>query len=877
MPRVFRAATVVAAFCAVSLVHLWPLTAQLGAASAAHRDAILNASLFGLLTRQLLTAPWRPFDVNMYFPFRHALAAMDHQISSVLLVLPFTWSFGPLIGHNLFIVISFIAAGVGTCRLVRTLGGSLAGGLLAGVVFAFSPFRLSHLMHAHVLAGCWLPWLFLSAHRTLRNPTWPRLFATLGWFLVLGLASWYLTVIAAVGLAALVAVQFQHEPARMARAFPRAALVCAFAAALLVALAWPYVTLTREFDPPVQTAWRVPVSIASEPVSFREQATGGVATVGALWDNSASLESYVAAGTAIRAWWLRPLARFGTLEGAFFPGVVALVCAVIGGLTWGRRVVGTPWLVLCAAALLLIGGAAVSAAHAAADTTYTTMVRVTRVAVWVPLVLVVLAVLRRRSVDNLDHDVPLLGMLAIGVVGWLLSLGPEVRTFGVSLGAGLYPSDLPPFNLLRAPARFGVLSVLTIAVFAGIGMTALLVRIRSATRRTVIAGVILLGAIGEMLTAPVAAIQAHTIDPTIYTHLTRLPAGPLIEFPIHDNLWPLLRGWEHRAPLVNGSGAREPTAYAGLHGGDDLTPDMVEHVRTYFQARYALVDFSLYSADRRSVVDRNIRDNGDGLQLIAEHGDARLYEIRDRSYGPRITRVFAGGQLSGRKGLFIEGKMDDTSSADVAPRVAAWVNGTRVEEWDAGRLRERSLLFVPLPPQALDIVTLELVSDYKVTGEPSPIGRTNVSVRADIWLHAAPERTEIRLNGNVWVGEKGYTVARIDADGNATDVRNFNTSWSADDASALAEYLRAVPSGQVVVVASTFDVSRALSAEAVDALRRIGFSADLRGRFGWAHCGIGVAGAAPGTALEVIGESVADCRVGQLRAAGMTVTRVQPF
>ena len=39
---------------------------------------------------------------------------------------------------------------------------------------------------------------------------------------------------------------------------------------------------------------------------------------------------------------------------------------------------------------------------------------------------------------------------------------------------------------------------------------------------------------------------------------------------------------------------------------------------------------------------------------------------------------------------------------------------------------------------------------------------------------------------------------------------------------------------------------------------------------------LGVAGAAAGTAIEATGETAADCHVGQVRPAVLTITRVQP-
>ena len=45
-------------------------------------------------------------------------------------------------------------------------------------------------------------------------------------------------------------------------------------------------------------------------------------------------------------------------------------------------------------------------------------------------------------------------------------------------------------------------------------------------------------------------------------------------------------------------------------------------------------------------------------------------------------------------------------------------------------------------------------------------------------------RTVLRVNGGIWIGQKGYTLAVLVPDGTVTDVVNFNTSWFERDSSA---------------------------------------------------------------------------------------------
>jgi len=54
------------------------------------------------------------------------------------------------------------------------------------------------------------------------------------------------------------------------------------------------------------------------------------------------------------------------------------------------------------------------------------------------------------------------------------------------------------------------------------------------------------------------------------------------------------------------------------------------------------------------------------------------------------------------------------------------------------------------------------------------------------------------------------------------------------------------------VVAAADEASRLLSPQAVEALRTIGASGDLRDHFRWGHAIVGVKGGLPGTALEAL-------------------------
>ncbi len=123
-----------------------------------------------------------------------------------------------------------------------------------------------------------------------------------------------------------------------------------------------------------------------------------------------------------------------------------------------------------------------------------------------------------------------------------------------------------------------------------------------------------------------------------------------------------------------------------------------------------------------------------------------------------------------------------------------------------------------------------------------------------MWRYAPPpDKSSVRVNGRDLDVDKGYLLVVLDAaSGDVQARREFNSSWHDADSAALVEFVRTIPPGSPVLVASEFDVSRRLSGDAVAALRELGLREDLRDRFGWAHAAIGVKGAPPGSAVEVV-------------------------
>jgi len=115
------------------------------------------------------------WNANIFYPTRGTLALSDHllgpaaQLALFLKIVP-----NAIAGYNLLLFTSFVASALATCWVARRGGMSWAAAVLAGWMFAFSPFRFSQIAHLQILIAQWIPltlwfWDRLLAERTAKN------------------------------------------------------------------------------------------------------------------------------------------------------------------------------------------------------------------------------------------------------------------------------------------------------------------------------------------------------------------------------------------------------------------------------------------------------------------------------------------------------------------------------------------------------------------------------------------------------------------------------------------------------------------------------------------------------------------------------------
>ena len=150
-----------AVFAALTALMTYPQILRLSSAVADHDDPLLSIWRLGWVAHQLPRDVLHLFDGNIFHPERRTAAAPLHWLGIPNLLI-----------YNLVLLSGFVLSGAGMYLLVRTLTGHAASAWLAGIIFAFVPYRFAHYEHLELQLAFWMPLGLWAMHRTLATGRW---------------------------------------------------------------------------------------------------------------------------------------------------------------------------------------------------------------------------------------------------------------------------------------------------------------------------------------------------------------------------------------------------------------------------------------------------------------------------------------------------------------------------------------------------------------------------------------------------------------------------------------------------------------------------------------------------------------------------------
>ena len=649
-----------AAYTAIALIGTWPLARGLGRDVAWDLgDSLLNMwilawdaeQLLGILRGEFFRI-WTFFDGNIFHPAPLTLAYSEHLLPQALQILPiYAATRNPILVYNLLFLSTFVLSGLGMYLFVRDLTGKPAAAFVAGLLFAFAPYRFPQSPHLQVLSSQWMPFALYGFRRYLVSVDEgrPRLRPLAGAAASVMLQSlscgYYLLYFSPFAGAYVLWEIGVRGLWRRGRMWAQLSIAAVTIFVLMVPLLLPYIAVNEQL--------RFERSRA-EVIRF-----------------SADVYSYATASPD--QFWGTSLRAHPKPEGDLFPGVVPLLLAAIGVMAGviavgrartpepgaasaGRRVqrwaLESRWIapVLAIACVAHLAAAVFGLLYRRiVIDLYLFDLRISninqmllRAAIFAGLLLLVSPATRRYA-RGLAHGPGFFLVAAIAAM-WL-SLGPAPQVQGrpaeIFAPYGFLYEHVPGFAGVRVPARLAMIVALMLAVLGGLGAA----RLTAWRRSSVVLAMLSLAFLAESLVLPFtvngatatpgfgpleARVYRPARAPNVYKEFRQLaPQGILAELPLGKfdfDLRAVYYSTVHWRPVLNGYSGFYPPHYGRLTLALSDVPRFpepaFEALRTY-GATHVIVHEGAFLEDRGVNTTRTLLEHG-AVELYRDGSDVLL-------------------------------------------------------------------------------------------------------------------------------------------------------------------------------------------------------------------------------------------------------------
>ena len=610
----------------------------------------------------LLSQPWSLFQANIFFPTPDTLAYSEHLFGTAILGAPWLAATGnPLLALNAVLLFSCVGAGAGTYFLSRRVGVGVAGALAAGVIFAFATPRFFRLGQAHLAVVLWMPLCLGFLQTYAAGGSRKHLLAAAAFFTLQALSGGQpgLFLAFAAGGFLLYAKVFGLLQPR-GKLLPDLGLATLLVIAVNLPFFLPYLRVQEESG------------LSRSLDEAREWSPNAASFLAAPTHAQRSLLS-IFPGLERRV--------MGTARAYLFPGFLTLFLALVslrraqGGSPAADRApppnkpnqadqperevtkLWPRWIVVLDALLILsalvtvyllatggirwqVGGVTFSARGAERAGLFLAVLTGLRLALgrrspfaFRGLFRQLVARMRREISSRMGLEAGYYFFLAVFSL-WV-ALGPN---FG--LYAALYRL-VPGFDFIRVPSRFTLLTVLSLAVLAGLGLERLLLSV-GANRRRLLAPLLIAMLLVEFaafpLDAPPYTTEIPPIDRWIAGEAERSGPFAVVELPVPDprdsvaaarlhSLY-MLHSTVHWQGLVNGYSGFTPPSHDALfrklvNFPNEASLDALERMGV----RYVVIHPDAFEGDEWEEVKGKLQVFDDRLQLEAEEGNGLAFSL----------------------------------------------------------------------------------------------------------------------------------------------------------------------------------------------------------------------------------------------------------
>jgi hypothetical protein len=643
---------VTALYTVITILMTWPLARHIGTAIGPDLgDPLFNSWVLLWTSGQVLAAlggNWGAlsqfWNGNIFYPEASTIAFSEHLTPQMLQVLPvLAVTDNVILAYNLLLLSTFVLSGVAVYVFVRDLTDQPAAAFVAGLAFAWAPYRIGQLSHLQVLSSFWMPLALFGFRRYFDVRRWRALAGGTAALVVQGLSCGYYLLFFPPFLAAYCLYEIARR--RLIGQW-RIWLSLGAAATVAVLLTWPFVLPYLSLH-----------AVADDV---------GPRTIEEIRLFSADAHALGTAPQFSRVWGER-ISAYPENEGEGFPGFTILLLAAIAigwGLTSGARLIAgramPVWARVGAASAAVVGVVSATIAVAILASSglrfdvgqtvivyYNVLPSLTAALLAGGLVIAVLAVFRRK--DGLELPWPVVFFAGAFLAATLLAFGPVITASGRTVGSGPYQwliAYVPGFDGARVPARFLMLSSLCAAVLAGLGMGRL-TAVAKPGRARAVAALAIVGILAEAWIAPLPLNQplesGEFHPPTevgvgvdlnpLHRIVADLPEPVvLIEFPFGEvafDIQATFYAGYHRRGLVNGFSGYLPASFrerVGTLSNVTADPEGAATVLRASGATHALVREAAFPDGRGAAVSDWLRMTG--ARLMTANGPDKLFQLQ---------------------------------------------------------------------------------------------------------------------------------------------------------------------------------------------------------------------------------------------------------
>jgi len=629
-------------FILLSIIMLWPLPLHMADAFVSHVDPLLNTWIFDWDTYQLFKDPLHLFDANIFFPLKNTLAFSEHMIVLSLIAFPVSLVSGnPILGYNFVQLLAYILCGFAVYLLVFHLTKSRIAGIIAGVIFAFSPYRFRQIGHIQNITVFWTPLSLLYLHKAMKKPSWKYVLLFALFFVLQALSCGYLGVFLAIAAGIFVPYYLLFMPRGDIAPFFKKLVISVVLSGLIIApFLVPYLQVKKEhrFERTVESNIQFSANIL------------GYATISRFNKNvfyeAQSVKNRVAINTTDRGK-LRPKGR------GLFPGILTILLALTAFLfpphasrSPGRvrtaektvnalllSVVGlTGIIILTKGFLFSVAGIKISLTH------------LTNPFYLIIFLLVAKLILSRFTLCNFDDEKNSAAIhrnfyLSLGVFTCILTFGPKIYYITHDFGAGPYLllyRSIVLFKGIRVPERFGIFVMLALSVLAGYGAAKVLalLKIRG---KVILSCFILAFLVYEFICVPLPYEKISREPAEVYKWLASSKEEfAILEFPLiklQTNKYYMYWSILHRKNLANGSSGFNPPIFNQLRKiahetGPFPHREFIQYVKTRVPVKYLILHLGSFSETDKEEILKNASRFPEDLKLVEVfEQDDYVYEV----------------------------------------------------------------------------------------------------------------------------------------------------------------------------------------------------------------------------------------------------------